>query len=105
MIIRGVNVFPSQIEHALIEIQGVQPNYVILVDRSQKTHLDEVELHVEVNAEQFSDETKGMEALRGKIESVLKSKLGIAVKVKLVEPMSIERSIGKAKRVIDKRKI
>ena len=105
LIIRGVNVFPSQIEHALIEIQGVQPNYVILVDRSQKTHLDEVELHVEVNAEQFSDETKGMEALRGKIESVLKSKLGIAVKVKLVEPMSIERSIGKAKRVIDKRKI
>jgi phenylacetate-CoA ligase len=105
LIIRGVNVFPSQIEHALIEIQGVQPNYVILVDRSQKTHLDEVDLHVEVNAEQFSDETKGMEALRGKIESVLKSKLGIAVKVKLVEPMSIERSIGKAKRVIDKRKI
>ena len=58
LIIRGVNVFPSQIEHALIEIQGVQPNYVILVDRSQKTHLDEVELHVEVNAEQFSDETR-----------------------------------------------
>ncbi len=105
LIIRGVNVFPSQIEHALIEIQGVQPNYVILVDRSQKTHLDEVELHVEVSPDQFSDETKGMEALRGKIESVLKSKLGIAVKVKLVEPMSIERSIGKAKRVIDKRKI
>ncbi len=105
LIIRGVNVFPSQIEHALIEIQGVQPNYVILVDRSQKTHLDEVELHVEVNTEQFSDETRGMEALRTKIESVLKSKLGIAVKVKLVEPMSIERSIGKAKRVIDKRKI
>lgn len=105
LILRGVNVFPSQIEHALIEIQGVQPNYLIVVDRSEKTHLDDVELHVEVSIDQFSDETRGMEALRSKIESVMKSKLGISVKVKLVEPMSIERSIGKAKRVIDKRSL
>ena len=105
LILRGVNVFPSQIEHALIEIQGVQPNYLIVVDRSEKTHLDDVELHVEVSIDQFSDETRGMEALRSKIEAVMKSKLGISVKVKLVEPMSIERSIGKAKRVIDKRSL
>ncbi len=105
LIIRGVNVFPSQIEHALIEIQGVEPNYLIIVDRSASTHLDEAELHVEVSADQFSDETKGLEALRNKIESVMKSKLGIALKVKLVEPQTIERSTGKAKRVIDKRSI
>lgn len=105
LIIRGVNVFPSQIEHALIEIQGVEPNYLIIVDRSQQTHLDEVELHVEVNPQAFSDETKDMEALRNKIEGVMKSKLGVNMKVKLVEPKSIERSTGKAKRVIDKRQI
>jgi phenylacetate-CoA ligase len=105
LIIRGVNVFPSQIEHTLIEIQGVDPNYLIIVDRSAQTHLDEAELHVEVNPAAFSDETKDMEALRNKIESVMKSKLGINMKVKLVEPKSIERSMGKAKRVIDKRQI
>ncbi len=97
--------FPSQIEHALIEIKGVEPNYLILVDRSAQTHLDEAELHVEVSADAFSDETKDMEQLRDRIEAVMKSKLGINMKVKLVEPKSIERSIGKAKRVIDKRKL
>jgi len=105
LIIRGVNVFPSQIEHALIEIQGVDPNYLIIVDRSQQTHLDEAELHVEVNPAEFSDETKDMEALRNRIESTMKSKLGINMHVKLVEPKSIERSTGKAKRVIDKRQL
>jgi len=105
LIIRGVNVFPNQIEHALIEIQGASPNYVIIVDRSAQTHLDEAELHVEVNPDAFSDETKDMESLRNRIEATMKSKLGINLKVKLVEPKSIERSIGKAKRVIDKRQI
>jgi phenylacetate-CoA ligase len=104
LIIRGVNVFPSQIEHALFEIEGTEPAYVIVVDRGA-THLDEVELQVEVKKELFSDETKGLEALRAKIENAMKSKLQIAVKVKLVEPKTIERSIGKAKRVIDNRKI
>lgn len=103
LIIRGVNIFPSQIEHTLMEIQGVDPNYLIIVDRSAQTHLDEAELHVEVSQQAFSDETKDLEALRHKIESVMKSKLGINLIVKLVEPKSIERSIGKAKRVIDKR--
>ncbi len=104
LIIRGVNVFPSQIEHALIDIEGTDPHYVIVVDRGAN-HLDEVELQVEVKKELFSDETRGLEELRKKIENVMKSKLGIAMKIKLVEPKSIERSMGKSKRVIDKRKI
>jgi phenylacetate-CoA ligase len=104
LIIRGVNVFPSQIEHALINIEGTQPHYVIIVDRGAN-HLDEVELQVEVKQELFSDETRGLEELRRNIENVMKSKLGIAMKIKLVEPKSIERSMGKSKRVIDKRNI
>ncbi len=105
LIIRGVNVFPSQIENALIEIQGVEPNYLIIVDRNPETHLDEAELQVEVSAESFSDETRNLENLRTLIGATLKSKLGINMKIKLVEPKTIERSTGKAKRVIDKRKI
>jgi phenylacetate-CoA ligase len=104
LIIRGVNVFPSQIEHALIEIEGTEPQYLIVLTRGE-SHLDEVELQVEVKQEFFSDETKGLESLRTRIESVMKSNLQIGVKVKLVEPKTIERSIGKARRVIDKRTI
>jgi phenylacetate-CoA ligase len=104
LIIRGVNVFPSQIEHALFGIEGTEPAYLIVLSRGE-SHLDEVELWVEVKEEFFSDETKKLEALRAKIQSVMKSKLQIGIKVKLVEPKSIERSIGKAKRVIDNRKI
>ncbi|MDR2305175.1 MAG: phenylacetate--CoA ligase [Treponema sp.] len=104
LIIRGVNIFPSQIEQALIEIEGTEPQYLIVVNRGE-SHLDDVELQVEVKREFFSDETRGLEALRAKIEGVMKSKLQIGVKVKLVEPKTIERSIGKAKRVIDNRKI
>jgi phenylacetate-CoA ligase len=104
LIIRGVNVFPSQIEHALFGIEGTEPQYLIVVNRGD-THLDEVELQVEVKQEFFSDETKNLEALRTKIQGVMKSKLQIGLKVKLVEPKTIERSIGKAKRVIDTRKI
>jgi phenylacetate-CoA ligase len=102
LIIRGVNVFPSQIEHALFGIEGTEPQYMIVVSRGE-SHLDEVELQVEVKQEFFTDETKGLEALRTKIQDVMKSKLQIGVKVKLVEPKTIERSIGKAKRVIDNR--
>ncbi|MDR2477009.1 MAG: phenylacetate--CoA ligase [Treponema sp.] len=104
LIIRGVNVFPSQIENALIEIEGTEPQYLIVVNRDQN-YLDAVELQVEVKKEFFSDETKDLEGLRNRIESVMKSKLQISLKVKLVEPKTIERSIGKAKRVIDNRKI
>jgi phenylacetate-CoA ligase len=104
LIIRGVNVFPSQIEQALIEIEGTEPQYLIVVNRGE-SHLDDVELQVEVKKEFFTDETRGLEALRAKIEGVMKSKLQISLKVKLVEPKTIERSIGKAKRVVDNRKI
>ncbi|MDR1220659.1 MAG: phenylacetate--CoA ligase [Treponema sp.] len=104
LIIRGVNVFPSQIEHALIEIEGAEPHYLIVVDRGQ-SHLDEIELQVEVKQEFFSDETRDLEGLRHRIESVMKSKLQVGLKVKLVEPKTIERSMGKSKRVIDRRKI
>ena len=104
LIIRGVNVFPSQIENALFGIEGTEPAYLIVVNRGE-THLDEIELQVEVKQEFFSDETKKLEVLRAKIEGVMRSKLQISVKVKLVEPRTIERSIGKAKRVIDNRKI
>jgi phenylacetate-CoA ligase len=104
LIIRGVNVFPSQIEQALIEIEGTEPQYLIVVSRGE-SHLDDVELQVEVKKEFFTDETRDLEVLRSKIEGVMKSKLQISLKVKLVEPKPIERSIGKAKRVIDNRKI
>ena len=104
LIIRGVNVFPSQIEHALFGIEGTEPAYLIVLSRGE-SHMDEIELQVEVKQEFFSDETKKLEKLRAKIEGVMKSKLQINVKVKLVEPKTIERSIGKAKRVVDKRKI
>jgi phenylacetate-CoA ligase len=104
LIIRGVNVFPSQIENALIEIEGVEPQYMIVVSRG-KDHLDELELQVEVKMELFTDEVKNLEKLRDRIEHVMKSKLQISVRVKLVEPKTIERSIGKAKRVIDNRSI
>jgi phenylacetate-CoA ligase len=104
LIIRGVNVFPSQIEQALIEIEGTEPQYLIVVNRGE-SHLDDVELQVEVKKEFFSDETRGLEVLRNRIENVMRSRLQIAVKVKLVEPKTIERSIGKAKRVVDNRKI
>ncbi len=102
LIIRGVNVFPSQVEHALIEIEGTDPHYLIILTRGEN-HLDEAELQVEVKQELFGDETRTLESLRNKIETILKSKLGIQFKVKLVEPKSIERSMGKAKRVIDRR--
>jgi phenylacetate-CoA ligase len=104
LIIRGVNVFPSQIEHALVGIEGTEPQYLIVVNRGDD-YMDEVELQVEVKKEFFSDEIKSLEGLRTRIENVMKSKLQVALKVKLVEPKTIERSIGKAKRVIDNRRM
>ena len=104
MIIRGVNVFPSQIEEILIQIEGTQPHYQIILTRGE-SHLDEIDIEVEVLESFFSDETRKMEELRKKISDAVKSKLGINAKIKLVEPKTIARSEGKAKRVIDKRKI
>lgn len=103
LIIRGVNVFPSQIEAVLMEMEGVEPHYQLVVDR--KGALDELEVWVEVNEHLFSDEIKGLEALGRRIHEELENVLGITTAVKLVEPKTIQRSEGKAKRVIDKRQI
>ncbi|RKX93830.1 MAG: phenylacetate--CoA ligase [Spirochaetes bacterium] len=104
MILRGVNVFPSQIENVLMRIEETEPHYQIVIDRSTSS-LDHVELHVEVEESFFSDETKNLEKIRDMIHEEMKQALGISLDIKLVEPKSIERSMGKAKRVIDKRDI
>ncbi len=104
LIIRGVNVFPSQIEEVLLKVGGgVTPNYQIIVDRVNNTDVFEVE--VEMSEELFSDGVKGIEKVEKLITDNLRSTLGIGPKVKLVNPKSITRSEGKAKRVIDKRKL
>jgi phenylacetate-CoA ligase len=103
LIIRGVNVFPSQIESVLMEIEEVEPHYLLIVDRID--YLDQLEVHVEVPEPVFTGNLRDLEALTEKIKRKIDSLLNIGVKVKLVEPKSIERSQGKAKRVIDKRKL
>lgn len=103
LIIRGVNVFPSQIEAALLEMGETTPHYMMVVDRVN--NLDTLEVQVEVEERFFSDEIKELEKLTKKIATVIQHAIGLAVKVKLVEPKSIERSMGKAVHVIDKRKL
>lgn len=102
LIIRGVNVFPSQIEAALLEMGGTTPHYLLIVDRVN--NLDTLEVRVEVEERFFSDEIRELENLTNKITEVIKQAIGLAVKVKLVEPKSIERSMGKSQHVIDNRK-
>ena len=103
-VIRGVNVFPTQVEAALLSIgEGVAPHYMMVVDR--ENNLDVLTVMVEVDEKYFSDEIRKLEALKKKIELALKQALGVAVKVKLCEPKSIQRSEGKAKRVIDNRNL
>jgi phenylacetate-CoA ligase len=102
LIIRGVNVYPSQIEAILLKIEETTPHYQLLVEKSGV--LDQIEVQVEVNEKVFSDEIKKLEILEQKITKEIESTIGLLVKVKLVEPKSIERSMGKAVRVIDKRK-
>ncbi|UNC93419.1 phenylacetate--CoA ligase family protein [Candidatus Contubernalis alkaliaceticus] len=103
MIIRGVNVFPSQIESVLMEVKGLAPIYQIIVDR--KGHLDNIEVQVEMEKEMFTGSFRDLEAMENKIRGKLNTVLSIDVRVKLVEPKTIQRSEGKAKRVIDKRQI
>ena len=102
MIIRGVNVFPSQIETVLLK-QGYQPNYQIIVDRKGNT--DTFDVNVEMNADQFTDTVAGITAKEKALANAMKTMLGINPSVHLVEPKSIVRSEGKAVRVIDKRKL
>ena len=101
LIIRGVNVYPQQVEHVLLSIEGTLPHYLIVVDR--KGSLDDLEVRVEVSEKIFTDEMKSMNAIKARIEAELASVLGVSAKVKLVEPRSIERGEGKCRRVIDRR--
>jgi len=103
LIIRGVNLFPTQIEHVLMGIDEVEPHYQIVVER--KGSLDTIEVQVEVSEDVFSDEVKVLEGLSRRIQGEIKDLLGVSCTVKLVEPKTIARSEGKAKRVIDNRNI
>ena len=102
MIIRGVNVFPSQIEAVLLK-EGYPPNYQILVDRVNNS--DTLDVNVELPPEQFSDKVSDIQAKEKSLEAAMRTMLGIGPKVHLMPPHSVERSEGKAKRVIDKRKL
>jgi phenylacetate-CoA ligase len=102
LIIRGVNVFPSQIEEALLRVEGTAPHYLIEVDRPGA--MDEVTVHVEVRPESFSDKMSQMQVLRDRIDREIQAVTGIRANVQLVEPQSLERSVGKAKRVVDHRR-
>jgi len=104
LIIRGVNVFPSQIEEVLMSVGGdITPNYQIVVDRVNNT--DTFEVNVEMSEHLFADDVKSIETLERTITAKLRDVLGIGAKVRLVNPKSIQRSEGKAKRVIDNRKM
>jgi phenylacetate-CoA ligase len=102
IVVRGVNVFPSQIEGVLLGIEGTHPHYQLVIDR-QAHKLDEVEILVEVDEKIFSDEMKQMRMLEQKIKKEIEGVLSIGVTVRLVEPKTIQRSEGKASRVVDKR--
>ena len=103
LIIRGVNVFPSQVESVLVGITDIEPHYLLVVDR--KNNLDTLEISVEMSDNLFSDEVKKIEEVRSSIKNEVQSLLGLTATIKLVEPKTIERSTGKAKRVLDKRKL
>ncbi|MEG2456737.1 MAG: phenylacetate--CoA ligase, partial [Clostridia bacterium] len=103
LIIRGVNIFPSQIETVLLNIGGqIGPHYLIIVDKVGS--LDTIEIQVELNENVFSDEIKTIEKLKARISHDMQSMLGISAKITIVSPNSIPRSEGKAKHIIDNRK-
>ncbi len=102
LIIRGVNVFPSQIESVLMKSDNIQPHYQLVVDRLE--NLDTLTVKVEVSQDIFSDEIKTLQLMEKQISTDIKETLGVSAKVQLVEPKAIERSQGKAVRVIDNRK-
>ena len=103
LIIRGVNVFPSQVEAALIHVEEVTPHYMMVVDRVN--NLDTLEIQVEVDSRFYTDEIRGIEALTRKIAGVIQQALGISAKIKLMGPNTLKRSEGKAVHVIDNRKL
>jgi phenylacetate-CoA ligase len=103
VIIRGVNVFPSQVETGLLRVEGTLPHYQIILTR--EVGLDQMEVKVEVTPEVFSDEIRALESLQHQLESSIENILGLRVKVTLVEPRTLARSEGKAKRVTDLRNV
>jgi len=103
LIIRGVNVFPSQIEAALVEVREVTPHYMMVVDRVN--NLDVLEIQVEIDSRFYTDEIRALEALTKKIEHVIQQAIGLGVKVRIVEPQTLIRSEGKAVHVVDKRRL
>lgn len=103
LIIRGVNVFPSQVEAALVDVKEISPHYMMVVDRIN--NLDTLEIQLEIKPEYFADAISGLEKLTQKISHVITQALGLSAKIKLVEPKTLVRSEGKAVHVIDKRKL
>ena len=103
LIIRGVNVFPSQVESVLLQLGNTAPYYKLIVDRVDNT--DTLEIQVEISPEIFSDTVRSLEEQEKIIKTAIESTLGIAAKITLVEPKTIERTEGKAVRVIDRRKL
>jgi len=102
LIVKGVNVFPSQIESVLLDVDGVLPHYQIVVDRQHAFSYRDIEIWVEVDRRVFSDEMEKMEGLADRIRTSMESLLGISVRVKLVEPKTLARTEGKARRVVDR---
>ena len=101
LIIRGVNVYPSQIEDALLQVEGVEPHYLIVVDRIGA--MDSLEVRIEVAEDVFSDMMADMVAFTKRVSDRIQSVVGLQAKVTLVEPGTIERTAGKARRVVDNR--
>jgi phenylacetate-CoA ligase len=105
LIIRGVNVFPQLVERTLLSIDGLEPHYQILIDRP-KDKLDILEVWIEASASYFSPvDVDAINRLRAKVEDELAQTLGVSAKVELLGPRTLERSLGKAKRVVDKREL
>ena len=103
LVVRGVNVYPGQIESVLASVGGITPHYLIIADR--RASLDNLEVHVELTEDMFSDTISQIQALENSIASQIKSVVGIQADVKLVPPRSLPRSEGKTKRVMDNRRI
>jgi len=103
LIIRGVNVYPNQVEKALLEIDGIEPHFMIVLDRAGE--LDRLDIWVEVSEGVFSDDTREMKRFAGKVEGHLKSVLNVRANVSLKEPNTLERGAGKARRILDRREV
>jgi len=101
LIIKGVNVYPSRVEQALLEVEGIEPHFVIVVDR--RGELDALEVRVEVSEAVFSDDTRVMKSFQEKVEAHLRAALNVGARVSLREPHTLERTEGKARRILDRR--